>query len=63
MNKVFFILGLLAFSSCGPRELADRDDNRGDDYYREDRHRDYDRDDRYDNGEENRYRWRRWSDR
>lgn len=45
MNKIFFILGLLVFSSCGKQALADRDDydDDRDDHYHHDRR--YDRDD------------------
>ena len=55
MNKILIILGLLACSSCGPREVADRDEydhERRDD----DRRRDYDRD-RDDRADNRRWWW------
>jgi hypothetical protein len=49
MSKIFLILSLFAFSSCGNRDLADRDDRRDDhhdDHHDDHRHDDDDDDDR-----------------
>jgi len=46
MKKIFFILGLLAFSACGTRDVADRDNY--DDDRRDHHHDDHRDDDDYD---------------
>lgn len=48
MNKIFCVLGILVFSSCGKQTLADRDD------YDDDRRRDYHDDRRYDRDDRDR---------
>ena len=58
MKKMIFILGLLAFASCGTRSVADRDDyddNRHDRYH-DDNRRDHDRD-RDDRDDDRRWWW------
>ncbi len=52
MGKIFLMLSLFVFSSCGNRDLADRDD-RHDDHH-DDHHR-HDRDD--DDRDDHRHWW------
>jgi ABC-type Zn2+ transport system substrate-binding protein/surface adhesin len=61
MKKIFIILSLFVFSSCGKQVLADRDD-RHDDRHEDHRHDDDDdhrEDRRYDDDRDSRRYW--WS--
>lgn len=61
MKKIYFILSLLVFSSCGTQSVADRDDY--DDHrhngYHDDNRRDHDRD-RDDRDDDDDRRWWWW---